>query len=64
MLNVVVYKIYYVYCVDQSLRLSLVTSFVEQILPPWEIVQNRNKRSTNMSRVLVKERQALILFAS
>jgi hypothetical protein len=33
-LNVVVYKIYYVYHVDQSSRLSLVTSFVEQILPP------------------------------
>ncbi len=59
------YKIYQSYHVDQSSRLSGVTSFVERSLPPHHEKSNKNrkKRETNMSRVCLKEVQATIAFA-
>ena len=63
--SVVVYKIYHSYHVDQSSRLSGVTSFVERSLPPHHEKSNKNrkKRETNMSRVCLKEMHATIAFA-
>ena len=51
-LSVVVYKIYHSYHVDQSSRLSGVTSFVERSLPPWEIKQKpQETRDEHVARL-------------
>ena len=51
-LSVVVYKIYHSYHVDQSSRLSGVTSFVERSLPPWEIEQKpQETRDEHVARL-------------
>ncbi len=51
--SVVVYKIYHSYHVDQSSRLSGVTSFVERsLLPPWEIEQKpQETRDEHVARL-------------